>query len=325
MATAREYHASTDYLRVRQFLIDTFTLYGRPFNWMLDQWNFCRYFAAPVHVFYTARHFSVPKPANPQYRDEVTAWEKTVRIWENELGEIVGVVNSENEEPGDAFVQTHPDYESLSGEMLDYIEDGLADEGDGVRFVKVYANRGSSLESIAEARGYRRLRVIPHLEYSVTGEETSVLPEGFVMKSVADHDDIEARRRAKAMAFGHDYGPSNWPPAWAFQEMQKAFDYRRELDLYIEAPNGDCAAFCTMWVDEKNRYANIEPLGTMPEYQGKGLAGALCAEAFRRAARFGADRSYMQSSNPFYRKIGFRETDYAYSPWIKHWGLDKRI
>lgn len=318
MIIARDYDPARDHLRIRRFLIDTFRLYGRPFNWMLDQWNFCRYFASPVHVFYTARHFSVPRPANPQYRDEVSAWEKTVRIWEDERGEIVGVVNSENEEPGDAFVQTHPGYEFLSRDMLDHIERHLADECDGVRYVKVYANRDTELEALVEARGYRRLGITPHLEYRITGDEAAVLHGGFILRSVADHDNIEARRRAKAMAFGQDYGPSNWPPAWAFREMQKAPDYRPDMDLYIEAPNGDCASFGTMWIDEENRYANIEPLGTMPEYQGMGLGRALCAEAFRRAAALGATRSFMQSRNPFYRKIGFVETAHTYSPWIKY-------
>jgi ribosomal protein S18 acetylase RimI-like enzyme len=84
------------------------------------------------------------------------------------------------------------------------------------------------------------------------------------------------------------------------------------------APNGDCASFCTIWIDEKNRYGKFEPVGTHAEYQGRGLGRALLLEGFRRMAQYGVTRSFMDSDNEFYRKVGFRETPYFYSPWIKY-------
>jgi hypothetical protein len=39
------------------------------------------------------------------------------------------------------------------------------------------------------------------------------------------------------------------------------------------APNGDYVSFCTIWIDERNKYGKFEPVGTHAEYQGMGLAG----------------------------------------------------
>ena len=72
----RPYRPQSDCLRIRQFLIDTFALYGRPFNWTLDRWNFCRCFVLPVHTFFNVRYFGVPSGIAQPHRDEMPFWEK---------------------------------------------------------------------------------------------------------------------------------------------------------------------------------------------------------------------------------------------------------
>lgn len=315
----RPYNSSTDYLRIREFLVDTFALYQRPFNWLIDRWNFCRYFVLPVHTYYNVRYFGVPTRPHRSHRDELAVWEKTIGIWENEDGDIVGVVHSENEEAGEAWVQIHPDYTFLYDEMVTCIEENLADRVGDVGYVKLYVNEGCELEEIASARGYRRLKWREtFLECQVAGMPEPQLPDGFAIRSVLDEDDVDKRRRAKAIAFGGHYAPSDWAPASAYREMQRAPDYRKDLDLFIVAPNGDYVSFCTIWIDEKNRYGNFEPVGTHAEYQGMGLGRALLMEGFRRMAERGVTRSFMGSGNEFYRKVGFKETPYAYCPWIKY-------
>lgn len=90
---------------------------------------------------------------------------------------------------------------------------------------------------------------------------------------------------AKSIAFNGAYAPSDWAPASAFREMQRAPDYRQDLDLFIVAPNGDYVSFCTIWIDERNKYGKFEPVGTHAEYQGMGLGRALLMEGFRRMAQ----------------------------------------
>ncbi len=319
----RAYQPERDFLRIRQFLIDTFAVYQRPFNWLIDHWNFCRYFAAPVHSYYNVRHFDVPTRPHPFLWDEVTRWESLVAVWENDAGEIVAVAHTENEGPGEAWFQIHPAYAFLYDELVADAEARLADSAEGVAFLKLYVNHGCALEDVAAARGYRKLpQPTTYLEYALdpaAPPPALPLPTGFVLKSVADEDDVERRRQAKAIAFGGGYAPSDWPPASAFRAMQQAPDYAADLDLFIQAPNGDCASFCTIWVDAANHYANFEPVGTRADYQGLGLARALLHAGFRRMAARGVTRSFMPAGNDFYRKVGFRDTAAGYSPWIKTW------
>jgi len=320
----KTYDPSKDFTRVRDFLVDTFLLYQGPFNWTIARWNFCRYFVVPFHTFYNVCYFGVPTHPGRSHRDELPFWEKTIGIWEDRQGDIVGVVNTENEEPGEAWIQIHPDYTFLYDEMVTYIEDHLADRVGAIGYVKLYVPVGSELERVASARGYRKLTRYRHvhLEYILDDLPAPRLPDGFLVKSVLDEDDVEKRRIVRAMAFGPNYCPSAWPPASLFREMQRAPEYREDLDLFIVAPNGDYVSFCTIWMDERNKYGVFEPVGTHAEYQGLGLGRALLMEGFRRMAQCGATRSFMDSFHPFYRKIGFQETSYVYYPWVKYLGLD---
>jgi predicted N-acetyltransferase YhbS len=320
--TLRAYDGDTDFMRIRQFLIDTFGVYGRPFNWLIDRWNFCRYCVVPIHSYYNVDFFGVPTRPRFHFRDELPGWEKTIGVWENAAGEIVGVVHSENEEPGEAWFQIHPDYFHLYEEMVDFAEQHLADRVDDLGYVKLYVNEGCELEEIARRRGYTNLGYsINHREYVIDDVPEPELPDGFVIKSVQEEDDVEKRRRAKAIAFGSGYAPSQWAPAEVYAQIQQAPDYRKDLDLFIVAPDGEYASFCTIWMDPVNRYANFEPVGTQPAYQGKGLGRALLMEGLRRMAASGATRSFMDSGIDFYRKIGFKDTDNAYAPWIKYFDI----
>jgi predicted N-acetyltransferase YhbS len=316
----KAYQADQDYMRIRQFLIDTFALYQRPFNWLIERWNFCRYRVVPIHSYHNVRHFGVPTRPQHHFRDELPVWERTIGVWENEGGDIVGVVHSENEEPGEVWFQIHPDYTFLYDAMVTYAEEHLADRVDHLGYVKLYVNTGCELEEVALARGYRKLEGFGgmYLEYTIAELPPPQLPEGFVVKSVLDEDDVDKRRMVSASAFGANYAPSRWTPAAAYGQIQQAPDYRKDLDLFIVAPNGDYVAFCTIWIDVQNKYGKFEPVGTHVEYQGLGLGRALLMEGFRRMAAYGVTRSFMDSPNPFYRKVGFEPTPHGIYPWIKY-------
>jgi GNAT superfamily N-acetyltransferase len=64
--------------------------------------------------------------------------------------------------------------------------------------------------------------------------------------------------------------------------------YRRDLDLVVEAPAGEIAAFACLWYDDVTRACTFEPVGTTPEHQRRGLAKAVIAEGMRRAKELGA-------------------------------------
>jgi predicted N-acetyltransferase YhbS len=117
------------------------------------------------------------------------------------------------------------------------------------------------------------------------------------------------------LGFNH-LDPKDWPSLLSNQELQKAPDYRRELDLYVIAPDGEFASFCIAWWDERNRIAMLEPVGTVAEHRRKGLARAVVLEAIRRVAALGAKRAFVGSDQAFYLSLGFVLT-YAGHHWEK--------
>lgn len=124
-----------------------------------------------------------------------------------------------------------------------------------------------------------------------------------------------ARREIFGRAFNHT-DPAEWPSAFAYQELQRAPDYRRDLDLSVVSPDGMYVACCVVWLDARNRMAVLEPVGTHPDFRGRGLGREVVLEGIRRAAALGAERVWVGSGQPFYQAIGFRKALTAYR-WTK--------
>ena len=40
---SRQYVPDPDFRRIRNFLIETYSITQRPFNWTLERWDYCRY------------------------------------------------------------------------------------------------------------------------------------------------------------------------------------------------------------------------------------------------------------------------------------------
>ena len=152
--------------------------------------------------------------------------------------------------------------------------------------------------------------------FTIQGElPEHALPEGHRLQSMADENDLERRRKAFGLGFNHP-DPRDWPSLLSYQELQKAPDYRQDLDLYVVAPDGQFAAFCIIWWDERNRTAMLEPVGTVPEHRRRGLARAVVLEAIRRAAALGAREVFVGSDQAFYLSLGFK-LQYAGHHWEK--------
>jgi predicted N-acetyltransferase YhbS len=313
----RRYSPEQDFVRIRDFLVDTHTLFDRPINWRLERWNYARYFVAPMLANYEQDE---PRPEDCQ--KAIHLWEGLTGVWENQAGEIVGVVNIEHPDPshpgwGEAFFQRHPDYESLLPEMLDYAEEHLRSQETNKLHFWVF-DYDEQLQTLAQQRGYQqnKEREAHDSVFTIRADlPEPVLPVGYRLQSMAEENDLDRRRRAFGLGFNHP-DPREWPSLLSYQELQKAPDYRPELDLYVVAPDGQYAAFCIVWWDPHNQIACLEPVGTVPDHRRRGLARAVVLEAIRRVAALGADKVFVGSGQEFYTSIGF-EIKYVSHPWAK--------
>ena len=203
----KKYTPEYDFIRIRDFLVDTYSRINKPFNWTLERWNYARYFVVPM-------------------KSNISTWEDEIGIWENEEGKIVGVINSECEEPGEAFVQIDPQYSSIYTDMISYAEENIAVRENSVHRVKLYIYEDNiQLQEIAREQGYTKLADHPqHIsEYIIRNLPEKKLPKNYKIETMADKNNIELHRKVMGRAFGH-LDPSEWIPISLYKELQTALN-----------------------------------------------------------------------------------------------------
>jgi GNAT superfamily N-acetyltransferase len=310
-ARFRKYKPEQDFLRIRDFLAETYRAFEQPVNWRIERWNYTRYHVAPL----------IGDPDPEQSARNIRFWEDTVGIWENDARQIVGVVTTEHPQPGhrafgDAFLFRRPGYDFLLGEMLDYAEGTFVNTDEHTLTTFVYDHDEPFL-ALVEERGYSRGEHPGYdSEFVIEGDLPACqLPEGYVIRSMVDGGDLALRCKAFGLAFNHP-DPKDWPTVASYTELQKAPDYRGNLDLWVVSPGGEYVSFCIVWYDGVNRMGILEPVGTHPDFRRRGLAKAVVMEGIRRAAALGAERVWVGSGQEFYEAIGFQKRHIVYL-WMK--------
>lgn len=185
---------------------------------------------------------------------------------------------------------------------------------------------GSSPVSVAVHRSQTRLRSIlasngfvddalPLAGLRHAAEDTGArAPEGYVIRPVEEGEEerrlLTHRRAWKPVDLpftdgsfeGIDPDAESRLDAAKFAAMQSSWLYQRELDLVVEAPDGSLAGSCTVWLDPSSGWAELEPLGIVPEHRHRGLAQALALDVCRRVGQHGGREVFINSAPlPYYR------------------------
>src|SRR4029077_8947398 len=109
-----------------------------------------------------------------------------------------------------------------------------------------------------------------------------VLPDGFRFRT-ADEAGPEGAVRG---------GVAAWAPSASTAEGhgggRNPASYRGDLHVLVEAPGGTMAASTIMWLDEANKTAEFEPVGTHPGYRRLGLGAAMPLHGMQLAQAAGA-------------------------------------
>ncbi len=297
-ATVRPYNRAEDYDRIGQFLIDTYRAQGGPGNWLQARWEYM--------------HFHPEFDESSHHR---------IGVWEDNgrgpgRAAIVAVANYEMT-LGEAFFQVHADYGHLKEEMLDHAERHLcAPTDDGRGYLRAYiADSDAEFEAIVRRRGYRK-----HEEHAQPDSHFRIprpfpeitLPAGFRLRSLDDDNDLRKVDRVLWRGFNHPGEPQYDPEGRAL--MQSAPNYRKDLNIVVQAPNGDFAAYCGMWYLPAHRLGYVEPVAADPDYRRMGLGRTAVLEGIRRCGELGATVAVAGSSQEFYLSFGFAVVSNLY-PW----------
>ena len=305
--TLRTYQTENDYWQIREFLREVSLLNDRhDYSWSLLRWDYWRW-----HGIENMFHFRL--------QDIITLWEMK--------GQIVAILNPEG--MGEAFFQFHPAFraEVPLAEMLDVAETKLSKTNEtGKTELVVWVNAmDKAAKTLFRECGYARSKW--NAEYMRRRPFTKPIPNsvpknGYNIRALGDESELPARSWLSWKVF-HPDEPDGKYQGWEwYKNIQRVPLYNPELDIAAVAPDGELAAFCTVWMDNVTRTAVFEPVGTHPAHQKRGLGKAVMSEGLRRARNLGATlatvSSYSVGAHALYESMGFTEVDLL-EPWIKEW------
>lgn len=217
------------------------------------------------------------------------------------------------------FFNLRPGYEELAEELVTYAEECMPNFGE--QELVLFAGQ-EALRKVVEQRGYKVAWENVDYIYDFTKSDlTYELPEGFhfvdplnsdpVKLSVCmwkgfDHEDkgpfeqwdakIEGEAWTPQRAYHGVVGPIMAPPPHA----------THQYNVIIADEKEEYVCFSGMWWVPENKLAYMEPLCTVPEYRGRGLAAAALSEHCRRLKPLGAEMM-TGGGGEFYKKIGYED------------------
>jgi len=306
----RRYRTEDDYWRMREFLRQVFLLNDR----RQRSWHVARLDYARWH--------SCLNCAGVRLED-------VAFLWESE-GRIIAFLLPDGG-PGEAHLCMHPGLRTreLEAEMIAVAEEQLAArQPDGSQQLAIWAPAQDVLrQDLLKERGYTRdQNAETQWRRSLDSSIPDVpIPEGYRIRSL--ELGLELLERCYASGLGFHDGDiqiavnNRNDPSW-YRNIQTAPLYRRDLDLVAIAPEGEIAAFCTIWFDDVTRSGYFEPVATVPAHQRRGLGKAVMTEGLRRLQGIGATTAFVSGSstaaNALYRSVMGPDHE-LYQPWIKQW------
>ncbi len=193
--------------------------------------------------------------------------------------------------------------DTSAGQAAHIIERALAVAADqGVGLVKLEVDRTDEVtRGILSRLGFEaeEEEVIAQGWLSIEERpEISPLPSGYRLAS-----------RAETSSAPHHMTIRN--PETDEERLAATSLYRNDLDLVVLTDEGEVAAYALFWNDSVSATGVVEPVRTMDDHQGRGLARHLLSAGIDRLAAAGAQRVSItwepgpSVSGHLYRSLGF--------------------
>jgi ribosomal protein S18 acetylase RimI-like enzyme len=300
IARRRNFVWEDDFEPVRAFLAQTFGITQSFRNWVPSQFENIRY-----------------GPCGTEYTDEDN---ELIKIWEavdgsNEPASLKIVAVTNRTPPSSYWIHIHPEHRDLEREIALTIEEehkGLSVEEDQEHEIRI----------LVEETDEERQALYSGLRYEKTDLweynrrwpldapiPESDLPEGFVIRSVDVEEDFLRYREVLAAVFPHC---SNMTEREARIYTEASF-YKEDLNLVVVAPDGAVTAFVTVRLDPVSRIAELEPVGTHPDYRKLGLGKCVIPEGLRRLEKYKPSvvcipgAAPTEAANRLYESVGFTD------------------
>lgn len=209
--------------------------------------------------------------------------------------------------------QVHPDHSGLVDEVIDWydgvtvgIERTVMPQTADEFALKRWAAHGYETDpaSLGDTGSWTQLNV-----RDLDDVERPMLPDGFRFRTAE-----EAGPQAAVQAHVDAWAPSPYT-AESYEGVRRTPPYRGDLHVLVEAPDTTMAASTIMWLDEANRTAEFEPVGTHPDYRRLGLGRAMLLHGMHLAREAGAQHMTVAclgapghpQARGLYYSVGFRK------------------
>jgi ribosomal protein S18 acetylase RimI-like enzyme len=273
-----------DFFDMRNLLIESYRKYDKPLNWLigrLDNWRFSAFTA--------------------QIRENPRFYQENSHLWRKDNSDLIGFVISEN---GKEYfeLQVHPDQREIEHEMLQWVINDWS-KGKKQIITNIYASDAERAERL-ERHGFERRGVVGvDYRYDTSKYVKKVdLSNDFRVEAFSESFDYENRIETERLTFGKDFLNREW-----FETKALAPGYSADWDLAIVASSGKVVAFCLAWLDGENRIAEIDPVGTHPDYRKRGFAKVLLTECFIRLKYHGVSKAqiigFSEAAMKLYRSL----------------------
>ena len=277
--THRRYDILSDFHSVYDFLEDTYDFDSLNSYLLPHYWEYAHYL---------------------QWFDYIRT--HRMALWKDD-GKLVGIAAYEMD-IGKTHMHTLPTYRYLLPEMLNWAEKELSIVKDSKRSLGVWiTSKEPEKQKLLGDRGYQIVHSEPVkiFRYENSFRER-LLPEGF---EIINGIGVDYEKLAECFWRGFDH--DEVPPEINTDGNIKVWNAphaNKSLMTIVVAPNGEYACALGMWFDERNKYAYLEPLATVPKYRRMGLATIALTEAMKKTKAMGAKYCF-GGGREFYTAIGF--------------------
>ena len=245
------------------------------------------------------------------YTDTLPAeWQSNIRLWEEDNRLLGWALLSLEENAFDVF--THP---SLRGdarerEMLAWALEQMSSCNE-VQMVWVAEDDHVHIRWLEENDFQCQPAHTVRFTRSLSAPfESPKLPDGFGLRTSRGEEDARLRSVASHAAFGSNKPfEEYWPRTLRF--MQSAVCVP-EHEIFVMSPENEVASYCIIWTDETNKLGHFEPVGTHPDFQGKGLGKILLLDTLRRLKLEGMEQACVCTNHDnlaaihLYESVGFQ-------------------
>jgi len=212
------------------------------------------------------------------------------QLWRNEKEELIGFCIQEYEDSG-IHIQPRPGDLFLIPLMVDWI---VSDWGKDKETIETYSiDEDFYTYELLMVAGFKDLGDVEMIREYETGfkrDQISLKP-GFSVKSLNNYQNYESLIDTINTAFIlKDKLNMEW-----LRSKFSAPSGSENWQLSVVNSDGECVGFCFVWIDPVNKIAEIDPIGTHPDYQQNGFAKHLIIECFQRLKLEGIESCYIPS------------------------------